>query len=384
METSRISSNLLKTFYFVILFVLIVLLVPYNKGLFFREGFRWLYILFLSFCLSFTLTPIIRHFAKKWGALDYPDDRKVHKQATPLLGGIPIYIAFFVAVYSNNIFTRSLLGILSGGFLIFLVSVIDDIYGVKAWIKLLIQIIATLIVVHSGIVLNLFTKIPLGMELNVFLTFLWVIGITNSFNFFDGMDGLASGLGIITAFFIGIVAFQTNQPYFGWIAIAIVGSCIGFLPYNFRINNPATIFLGDAGSNFLGFTLACLAILGEWADNNPIVSLATPLLIFWIFIFDMTYITITRIATKRVTNFREWIDYVGRDHLHHRLAILLSSEKKSVIFIFLLCVCMGIGSIALRYARTLDALLLLVQAAIIVGLVTILEVGSKKSKIVNE
>ena len=378
LEANKINSNLIKVFYIVIGFVLIVLLVPYNKGLFFKVGFRWLYLLFLSFCLSFTLTPIIRHFAKKWGVLDYPDDRKVHKQATPLLGGIPVYIAFFVAVWSNNIFTRPLLGILSGGFLIFFVSVIDDVYGVKAWIKLLIQIVATLIIIRSGIVLNLFPKIPLGMELNIFLTFLWVIGITNSFNFFDGMDGLASGLGTITAFFIGVVAFQTNQPFFGWIAIAIVGSCIGFLPYNFRINNPATIFLGDAGSNFLGFTLACLAILGEWADNNPIVSLATPLLIFWIFIFDMTYITITRIATKRVTNFKEWIDYVGRDHLHHRLAILLNSEKQSVIFIFLLCVCMGIASIALRHATTVDAFLLLIQAAIIVGLVTILDVGGKR------
>ena len=378
LEANKINSNLIKVFYVVIVFVLFVLLVPYNKGLFFKAGFRWLYLLFLSFCLSFTLTPIIRHFAKKWGVLDYPDDRKVHKKATPLLGGIPVYIAFFVAVWSNNIFTRPLLGILSGGFLIFFVSVIDDVYGVKAWIKLLIQIVATLIIIRSGIVLNLFPKIPLGMELNIFLTFLWVIGITNSFNFFDGMDGLASGLGTITAFFIGVVAFQTNQPFFGWIAIAIVGSCIGFLPYNFRINNPATIFLGDAGSNFLGFTLACLAILGEWADNNPIVSLATPLLIFWIFIFDMTYITITRIATKRVTNFKEWIDYVGRDHLHHRLAILLNSEKQSVIFIFLLCVCMGIASIALRHATTVDALLLLIQAAIIVGLVTILDVGGKR------
>jgi UDP-GlcNAc:undecaprenyl-phosphate GlcNAc-1-phosphate transferase len=381
LEAYKISSNLIKAFYLVIVFVLFVLLVPYSKGLFFKEGFRWPYILLLSFCLSYTLTPIVRHFAKKRGVLDYPDSRKIHQQVTPLLGGIPVYIAFVVAVCSNNIFTRPLLGILSGGILIFFVSVIDDIYGVKAWIKLLIQILATLIVINSGIMLNLFPKIPLGVELNVFLTFLWVIGITNSFNFFDGMDGLASGLGIITAFFIGVVAFQTNQPFFGWIAIAIVGSCMGFLPYNLRINNPATIFLGDAGSNFLGFTLACLAILGEWADNNPIVSLATPLLIFWIFIFDMVYITITRIATKKVRNFKEWIDYVGRDHLHHRLAMLLNSEKQSVLFIFLLCVCMGIGSIALRHASTLDAFLLLAQAAIIVGLVTILDVRGKRLKL---
>jgi len=233
-------------------------------------------------------------------------------------------------------------------------------------------------IIGSGIVLDLFPETPFGLAGNIFLTFLWVIGITNSFNFFDGMDGLASGLGIITAFFIGVVAFQTDQPFLGWIAIALMGSCIGFFPYNFRLHQPATIFLGDAGSNFLGFTLASLAIFGDWADNNPIVSLATPLLIFWIFVFDMTHITLTRVISGRVTNFKEWINYVGKDHLHHRLEFLLKSKKQSVLFIFFLCACMGISAVVLRYARTVDAILLVIQAAIIVILVTILEAIAKK------
>ncbi|KAF0119944.1 MAG: UDP-N-acetylglucosamine:undecaprenyl-P N-acetylglucosaminyl 1-P transferase, partial [bacterium] len=306
------------------------------------------------------------------------DNRKVHHQATPLLGGIAIYIAFAGSIFINNIYTKPLLAILIGGTLIFLISMVDDIIEIPALPKLLAQFLATSIIIGSGIVLELFPQTPLGYTGNVFFTLLWVIGITNSFNFFDGMDGLASGLGIITAFFIGIVAFQTDQPFLGWIAIAVMGSCIGFFPYNFRLHQPATIFLGDAGSNFLGFTLASLAIFGDWADSNPIVSMATPLLIFWVFVFDMTYITLTRIVSGKVLNFKEWINYVGTDHLHHRLEFLLKSKKQSILFIFFLCACMGISAIVLRYARTVDAVLLVIQAVIIVILVTILEVRAKK------
>jgi UDP-GlcNAc:undecaprenyl-phosphate GlcNAc-1-phosphate transferase len=335
-------------------------------------------MLLFSFSLSFVLTPWARYLAKKVNILDHPDDRKVHHQATPLLGGIAIYIAFVGSIFINNIYTKPLLGILIGGTIVFLISVIDDIIEIPAGLKLLVQFLAASIIIGSGIVLDLFPETPFGLAGNIFLTFLWVIGITNSFNFFDGMDGLASGLGIITAFFIGVVAFQTDQPFLGWIAIALMGSCIGFFPYNFRLHQPATIFLGDAGSNFLGFTLASLAIFGDWADNNPIVSLATPLLIFWIFVFDMTHITLTRVISGRVTNFKEWINYVGKDHLHHRLEFLLKSKKQSVLFIFFLCACMGISAVVLRYARTVDAILLVIQAAIIVILVTILEAIAKK------
>ena len=378
MKNSKIIFFGGKVLYFLVFVVFIALLVPFTRNSFFGQGHRWLVILLFSFSLSFTMTPWVRYLAKKLNILDYPDNRKVHHQATPLLGGIAVYIAFVGSIFINNIYTKPLLGILIGGTIVFLISVIDDIIEIPAGTKLLAQFLATSIIIGSGIVLDLFPETPLGLAGNIFLTFLWVIGITNSFNFFDGMDGLASGLGIITAFFIGIVAFQTDQPFLGWIAIAVMGSCIGFFPYNFRLHQPAAIFLGDAGSNFLGFTLASIAILGEWADNNPIVSMATPLLIFWVFVFDMTHITLTRVISGRVTNFKEWINYVGKDHLHHRLELLLTSKKQSVLFIFFLCTCMGISAIVLRYARTVDAVLLVIQAVIIVILVTILEARAKK------
>ena len=369
-----------KMSYLIILLIFFALLIPNTRNIFLTGGYRWLYILLLSSSLSFILTPLLRHIAKKRRILDYPDDRKVHHKNTPLLGGAAVYMAFIGSICSNNIYTTQLVAILIGGSFIFTISIIDDIKEVSAGLKLVIHILATCIIIGSGIVLNLFPNTPFGLVGNVFLTFLWVVGITNSFNFFDGMDGLATGLGIITSFFIGIVAFQTNQPFIGWIAIAIMGSCMGFLPYNFRSKRPASIFLGDAGSNFLGFILASLAILSEWADNNPIVSVSTPLLIFWIFIFDMIYITIARITSQRVRNFREWIDYVGKDHLHHRLEALLTSKRQSVFFIFFLCACMGLSAIVLRQARTVDAILLLVQAAIIVSLVTILEVRANNRR----
>ena len=372
--------HLRKITYFSTLSVLIVLFLPGTRNFFVSAGYRWLYILLLSSSLSFIMTPLIRYIAEKRQILDYPDDRKIHHKNTPLLGGAAVYIAIIGSICSNSIYTMPLIAILIGGSLIFLISVIDDIGEVSAGLKLIIQILATSIIVGSGIVLDLFPDTPLGLVGNIFLTFLWVVGITNSFNFFDGMDGLAAGLGIITSFFIGIIALQTDQPFLGWTAIAIMGSCMGFLPYNFRSNRPASIFLGDAGSNFLGFVLASLAILSEWADNNTIVSLATPLLIFWIFIFDMTYITIARITSRRVRNFREWIDYVGKDHLHHRLETLLASKRQSVFFIFFLCASMGLSAIVLRNARTADAVLLILQAAIIVSLVTILEVRANNRR----
>jgi UDP-GlcNAc:undecaprenyl-phosphate GlcNAc-1-phosphate transferase len=151
-----------------------------------------------------------------------------------------------------------------------------------------------------------------------------------------------------------------------------VGSCLGFLPFNLRPHRPAAIFLGDAGSTFLGFVLAALAVKGEWAENS-IIDAAAPVLIFWIFIFDMTHITVMRFVTGKVHSFREWIAYVGRDHLHHRLEALLSSRRETVFLIFSLSISMGLGAMALRNARTLEATLLIFQAAIIVVIVSILE-----------
>jgi UDP-GlcNAc:undecaprenyl-phosphate GlcNAc-1-phosphate transferase len=335
-------------------------------------GARWAYILVVSCLISFGLTPIVIRFARFLEVLDLPATRKLHAEPTPLLGGLAIYTAFGVSILANSILDNQVVAIMVGASLLVVVGILDDVRSVPAGVKLLAQLIAVAVVINSGVVLTLFPRSVVGSAANAGLTVIWLLGITNAMNFFDGMDGLATGLSIITAGFLGFFAALTFQPFMGWLAAAIVGGCLGFLPFNLRPKRPAAIFLGDAGSTFLGFVLAALAVKGEWAEDN-IIDVAAPVLIFWVFIFDMTHITVARIAKGKVRSFREWIAYVGKDHLHHRLEVLLGSRRKTVFLIFSLSVSMGLAAMALWRARPLEAVLLTLQAAIIVVIVSILE-----------
>lgn len=353
--------------------LLLTLVFPAVRGFFLDAGIRWFYILTLSFSIAYVFTPVVRTLATRWRILDKPDARKVHRQPTPLMGGIAVYLGILGAIGANAIVGQGMVLVLLGGTVIAAVGIWDDVRPIPPAVKLAGQVLAMGIVMIGGKVLTLFQAGWIGTPVNILLTVLWIVGITNAMNFFDGMDGLATGLSAIIAFFLGIVALQTDQPLLGWFAVAIVGACLGFLPYNFRPNQPASIFLGDTGSSFLGFILACLAVKGEWADNDPIVSLSNPILIFGVLIYDMIHITVSRIATGKVRNLRDWLAYVGKDHMHHRIAALLEGNKGSVLLIFSLSICLGLGAIVLRNARTVDALLLLFQAVIIVVIFTILE-----------
>ena len=361
--------------------VFFILLMPFVRSYFFNSLGRWLYVLIFSFSVSYILTPVARKIASKFGILDFVEDaggRKIHEQNTPLLGGLAIIIAFISALLANMILDKEYLILLAGGVVIALVSLIDDWKGLSARLKLLVQIIVVFVLIHEGVVLHLFpAKTSWGYSLNCLFTVLWIVGITNAMNFADGMDGLATGVSAIIALFMGIVAFQSNQPLMGWVAIAMLGSCIGFLPYNFKLTRPASIFLGDTGSIFLGFILSVLAIKGNWSNNNPIVSFAAPVLIFWVLIFDMTYITAERILTGKVRSFRDWIDYVGKDHMHHRFYAILGDRRKVVLFVYLISATLGISAIALRNARIVDGILLVVQAFLITIIISILEYSGR-------
>jgi UDP-GlcNAc:undecaprenyl-phosphate GlcNAc-1-phosphate transferase len=365
-----------------------ILFLPQVRGFFSGIGLRWAHILGLSFTISFCMNPVFAWIAKRLNILDIPDARKLHSEATPLLGGAAVFIGFSVAILTNGIFSTQVLVMLIASLILFGIGILDDFKEVAAGIKLITQLVCTLLVMSCGIVLRVLPT-DLGMIAtigNSFLTVFWILGITNAMNFFDGMDGLAAGLGATISFFLGVVAFQTAQPFLGWIAVAMLGGCLGFLPFNFRHKKNAAIFLGDAGSVVIGFILACLAVYGDWSESSPVVALVSPVLIFWILIFDMVYITIDRILTGKVKNFRQWIEYVGKDHLHHRLANVLGGKKQSVLFIYLLGLCLGTSAVVLRNARPTDAILLIIQAFIMVGLVTVLERrgrlanGSLKSK----
>jgi len=352
-----------------------VLLLPQVRELFLMAGWRWAHLMLLSSGISFSLNPLFARIAHHLNMLDSPDQRKVHQQATPLLGGAAVFSGFLAALLINGIFSLELGAILIASLVLFVVGVVDDYKEVSASLKLITQIICATLVISCGVVLRV---IPVSLGIlapvgNALLTIFWIIGITNAMNFFDGMDGLAAGLGAMIAFFLGVVAFQTAQPFIGWIAVAMMGGCLGFLPFNFKIKGNAAIFLGDAGSTLIGFVLACVAVYGDWAESDPVVALISPLLIFWLLIFDMVHITVDRILTGKVLNFRQWIEYVGKDHLHHRLASVLGSNKRSVLFIYLLSLCLGISAVALRNARVIDAVLLILQAVIMVVLITFLE-----------
>jgi len=364
----------------------VALLIPPVRDFFLQAGWRWVHVLLLSFGISFGLNPLFSKIAFKLNMLDRPNQRKLHQEATPLLGGAAVFSGFLSALLINGIFSIELGGILIASLILFAVGVVDDYKEIAAVIKLVTQIICTLFVLSCGIVLRV---IPaefggLAQAGNALLTIIWIIGITNAMNFFDGMDGLAAGLGALIAFFLGVVAFQTAQPFIGWVAVAVMGGCIGFLPYNFKIKGHAAAFLGDAGSTVIGFILACVAVYGDWAEGNPVVALISPLLIFWLLVFDMVHITVDRVMSGKVLNFQQWLEYVGQDHLHHRLAHALGSNKRSVIFIYSLSLCLGISAVALRNARVIDAVLLIFQASILLLLITFLERrGRMQNKLLN-
>ncbi len=359
------------------LFGAVVLAVPAVRDQFQLEGVRWLYVLLFAFLGSFTLTPVMVQISRRWNLVDIPTERKIHVHPTPRLGGVAVYAGFVGSVLMNSILPDWMTAIVLAGSLLLLVGVIDDIRELPASSKLVAQLVAAGIVIVSGKVLTLFPAGGVGDAANILLTVLWIVGITNAFNFFDGMDGLATGLAILMAGFMGMVAFETDQPGVGWLAMAVIGACAGFFPYNFRGTRPAKIFLGDGGSTFLGFTLACLAVKGNWANHSPIVSFSNPLLIFGVLIYDMIHITVERVVTGKVHSVKEWLDYVGKDHLHHRLERALGSRQASVAMIFLLTICLGLSAMALRHAGLQEAVLLLVQAGLIVAMITLLEVSGR-------
>jgi UDP-GlcNAc:undecaprenyl-phosphate GlcNAc-1-phosphate transferase len=329
--------------------------------------------LLVAFSVTFALTPLTIVAGLRWGFVDYPSERKIHRVPTPRIGGLAVFVGVVSALFANAIVVEWMLPILGAGSFLLLVGVLDDLREVPAWGKLVAQLLATGIVIASGKAITLFPAGVFGNVVNMALTVLWIVGITNAFNFFDGLDGLAAGLAVLIAGFLGAVAFETNQPALGWFAVAIVGAGLGFLPFNFRVEKDALVFLGDGGSTVLGFTLACLAVAGNWAEHNPMVSFSNPLLIFGILIYDMIHVTVERILTGKVTTVMEWLTYVGQDHLHHRLARLLGSRLASVGMIWALTVCLGLGAIVLRKAGTVEAVLLLIQAALVLIMITILE-----------
>ncbi|MBU4487659.1 MAG: undecaprenyl/decaprenyl-phosphate alpha-N-acetylglucosaminyl 1-phosphate transferase [Candidatus Omnitrophica bacterium] len=259
---------------------------------------------------SLILTPIIARFALKINFVDSPSGKKVHAKPTPLLGGVAIYFSFIFAISLTVKADRALLASLVGGTVIMVIGIIDDRFKLIPRLKLLAQFIAAIITIMMGVQVA-FIKIPF---LSMVFTCLWIVGMTNAFNLIDNINGLCAGIAAIASFFFGVLAFINGNFVLAATSFALMGSALGFLRYNFP---KANIFMGDAGSMFLGFMLASIAVAGSWKTSSLTTSLAIPILILGYPIFDVTFVTVMRMMEGRPVSMG------GKDHSSHRFAIAI-------------------------------------------------------------
>ncbi len=352
----------------------VLLLLPAARRWAVEARLLWPYLGMLAFSLAFLFVPLVRSAALSLRILDQPDARKVHAVTTPLLGGAAVWAAFAVTVLYNFNFSRELKGVAVGATVVVVVGVLDDVFNLPAVVKLAGQIAGALAALAYGVMLQIIPRSWPGAEaLNFALTILWFLTVTNAVQFLDGMDGLAAGLGAIASFFISVTALQTAQGYLMFLSAALLGACLGFLPYNFRPGAGAQVFLGDGGASFIGFALAGLAVMGEWARNNPLIALCTPILILAVPLFDIAFVAVNRVITGKVHTLHEWLAYVGKDHIHHRLEALGLTKTESVLLIFFISFTLGLSAILLKDATRHEATLLLLQAVFILSIVAVLE-----------
>ena len=356
------------------LIVLLALLAVLPGGGFsawtWEEGLRWSYLFLISMSSVFLLAPASAWLAVRIGAMDQPSARKVHSAPVPRIGGLAVYLGFMAAVVRNQQFSREVWGILAGGTVIFVLGFFDDWKGLSARARLFWQVVAALLVTFFGLRVSFALKLPFGELASTAISVLWLVGIVNAFNFMDGIDGLASSMGAVCALLFLGIGWNSGQYPLAFISAALAGACAGFLRMNWR---PARVFLGDSGSTFIGFILGCLALYGSWATDNPAVSLSTPLLVLGIPIFDIIYTTVSRVRNGSVKNVREWLEYTGRDHFHHRLMKLGLGVEQTVGFIVLLNICLGLGAWTIRHtASTLGTWLLIAQSVLIFMIVVVL------------
>lgn len=358
-------------FSFSVLAVLLALLPPGGFSAWtWTEGLRWFYLFLIAMSAVFVLAPASAWLAVRIGAMDVPNDRKVHTVPVPRIGGAAVYLAFMAAVLRNQQFSREIFGIMLGGTIIFALGFLDDWKGLSARARIFWQAAAALTVTFFGLKLSLPSWVPFSYVVSTALSVVWLVGIVNAFNFMDGIDGLASSMGAVCALLFLGIGWNSSQFPLSFISAALAGACAGFLRMNWR---PARIFLGDSGSTFIGFILGCLALYGTWATNNPAVSLSTPLLVLGIPIFDIIYTTVSRVRNGSVGNIKEWLEYAGKDHFHHRLMKLGLGVEQTVGFIVLLNICLGLGAWTIRHtASTLGTWLLLSQSVLIFLIVVVL------------
>ncbi|MBX7255105.1 MAG: undecaprenyl/decaprenyl-phosphate alpha-N-acetylglucosaminyl 1-phosphate transferase [Candidatus Hydrogenedentes bacterium] len=328
----------------------------------------------IAFLVAVALMPIAIRLLGRLGVLDQVAANKIHTRPVARGGGIVIFIAFAVAVLFPNYRDNPMKGVLLGSAICLVVGAIDDIRGgIPATLKFFTLVGVTVIMSQYGVLIRVAGSYPIDLLLTIF----WVVGVTSAINGIDNMDGLAGGISAIVSTMYLVIALQafiaagteTSLSWFGLLAAGLIGSNLGFLVYNTK---PARIFMGDSGSFFLGFTLAALGVMGEWS-RNPVVSFSIPMLILGVPIFDFIYILVARVIRGDTRTIRQVIDHCATDHLSHRLVWMGFGQYQAVLFIYLLCVVMGVSGVLLRNSTSLvDTALALFQGLTIISLVFIL------------
>ncbi len=352
----------------------------------------YLYIFAFSLILSLILTHLMRRLAVRFKVLAQPSPEKFPlAKPMPLLGGLAIFLSFNLTLLINLgllfLFKASprlegfipaeiaehipgilkvlprLTAILFCGFLLTLVGLFDDIREMKPWVKLVSQIFVGIILVSSGVRITLFLPEPFFGGL---LTVLWVVGISNAFNLLDNMDGLSCGVGFIAAAVLFAVTLQTGQVFVGLMLVLFLGATLGFLKFNF---SPASVFMGDAGSLFIGYMLSLLTVMATFytTASPTLIPVIMPLLILSVPIFDTVSVVYLRIKQKKPV-FRP-----DKSHFSHRLVKLGMNEKKAVLFIYLLTFIIGLGALLLKHLAFMGSIIVLIQALGIIAIIILLE-----------
>jgi len=312
---------------------------------------------------SVMITPLVKKLAIRIGAVDKPNERKVHTKLMARLGGLAIFLSFmigFVLFLPNTISTWP---IVLGATIIVITGVIDDMKELSAKAKMGGQILAALVTVLGGLQIE-FITIPGGnvIEFGVLaapLTMLWIVAIINGINFLDGLDGLAAGVSSIVLLTFSVLGILMGSPIVALLGFLLLGSTLGFLIYNFH---PAKIFMGDTGSMFLGYMISVLAVLGLF-KNVAIFSLAVPIIILGVPILDTSVAIVRRIINKKPLGAPD------KYHLHHRLLNLGFSHRQTVVLIYAMSAMFSVAAIMFTEATLWGSGLILLSVIILAELV---------------
>ena len=319
--------------------------------------------LVIAFAVAWLMTPVCIKIAPKIGAIDIPkDNRRMHTKPIPRFGGLAMYLGTMIAIIAVVPLDKKIIGILLGGTFIFLVGVYDDLKTISAKAKLACQIISGLIVFATGTKIA-YLHIPFtGSDYFYFppvlmgiITVIWIVAITNTINLIDGLDGLAAGTSLIASMCIAYSAFISGNALTAMILMAVAGATLGFLPHNF---NPAKIFMGDAGSLFLGFMLASISI--ETMKGTTLIVMIVPLIALGLPVFDTVFAIIRRLVNKRP------IMEADKGHLHHRIMARGMGQKRTVILLYAISGVLGICAVQFGQGNSTEALFLMIVAAAVI------------------